>query len=89
MEFAPVPVVGDTDVFCQALDIVRFDDRNGERERTVRRSDDATVAVGLLQVVLLCFEINITILQHFAILLNRSKVGSGEVNHIYIKNKSI
>ena len=48
VELAPVPVVGDTDVFCQALDIVWFDDRNGERERTVRRSDDATVAVGLL-----------------------------------------
>ena len=79
MQVTPVSVVGDADIFRLAFEGVRLDNGDGKCQRTVCRSNDTAVAVGLFQVILRCFDMYFRVLAEFAILLDRSQISCGKI----------
>ena len=84
MQVAPVPVVGDADIFRLAFEGVRLDNGDGKCQRTVCRGNDTAVTIGLFQVILRCFDMNYRILAEFAVLLDRSQISSGKIYGLHI-----
>ena len=71
MQVPPMAMVGDPDILGEAFQRVRFHDRDGERQRTVRGRYHATVAIGLFDVILRGLDTYLRISYHLCILLDR------------------
>lgn len=78
MEMAPGTMVADAYIAHLAFQAVIALDGNGKRLGTLRRGDDATVAVGLLDEVVVLLDIAKAIAIELLIPLYRAEIGGGE-----------
>lgn len=78
MEMAPGTMVADAYVAHLAFQAVVALDGNGKRLGTLRRGDDAAVAIGLLDEVIVLLDIAKAIAIELLIPLHGAKIGGGE-----------
>ena len=80
MLVSPITMIADANVAHQALSLSTLLGRDGECQGTIGVGNEATVAVGLLGIVVMSFDVCriCTALEQFAIVLYRRQIGGGE-----------
>ena len=61
MHMPPITVIGDTNVLHRAFQVFRLYDRNRKRYFPVRAGNGATVAIGLLHVMVMLLDVDFII----------------------------
>lgn len=79
MQVTPVAVVGDAYVAQRTLQTIRFDSGYREGQHPVGCSDVATVAIGLLYVVVILLHVDLVVGQQLSIVLDGCQIGGRKV----------